>query len=166
MKRTIETAAIAFALLAGGVAQLRADPPSLRQAAAGLFAIGAGLSDQIPLRTNDWALLTNQFTIVTPENCMKPAAVQAAEGQFNFTQADAFVDFAERHQLKIVGHCLVWAKDDRTPPWSYRDVGRCERSARRRDELPAAIRLGKGLRRGFHCRRVRGRAPGRPEGAA
>ena len=121
MKRTIKTAAIAFALLGVCVAQLRADAPSLRQASAGLFAIGAGISDQIPQRTNDWALLTNQFTIVTPENCMKPAAVQPVEGEFNFTQADAFVDFAERHQLKIVGHCLVWAKDDRTPPWFYRD---------------------------------------------
>jgi endo-1,4-beta-xylanase len=118
--RSIKTV-VAFALLAGGVTQLQADPPSLRQAAAGLFAIGAGISDQISRRTNDWALLTNQFTIVTPENCMKPAAVQPAEGEFNFTQADAFVDFAERHQLRIVGHCLVWAKDDRTPPWFYRD---------------------------------------------
>lgn len=52
---------------------------------------------------------------------MKPVAVQPAEGEFDFTQADAFVDFAVRHQLKIVGHCLVWAKDDRTPPWFYRD---------------------------------------------
>ena len=117
----IRTAAIVIGLLAGSAARLRAGSPSLRQAANGLFAIGVGISDQIPLRPNDWALLTNQFTIVTPENCMKPAAVQPAEGEFNFTQADAFVDFAEQRQLKIVGHCLVWAKDDRTPPWFYRD---------------------------------------------
>jgi len=45
MKRTIETVAIGFALLAGDGAQLRADPPSLRQAAAGSFAIGVGISD-------------------------------------------------------------------------------------------------------------------------
>ena len=31
------------------------------------------------------------------------------------------MDFAARHQLQVVGHCLVWAKDDRTPPWFYRD---------------------------------------------
>jgi endo-1,4-beta-xylanase len=121
MTRTVKITAIAYALIAGGVAPLRADPPSLRQAAAGSFAIGVGISDQIPQRRSDWALLTNQFTVVTPENCMKPATVQPAEGEFNFIQADAFVDFAERHQLKIVGHCLVWAKDDRTPPWFYRD---------------------------------------------
>jgi endo-1,4-beta-xylanase len=24
-------------------------------------------------------------------------------------------------RLEVVGHCLVWAKDDRTPPWFFRD---------------------------------------------
>ena len=94
---------------------------SLRQAAAGLFEFGVGISDDIAVRTNDWPLLTSQFNDVTPENCMKPAAIQPAEGRFNFAPADNFVDFATRHQLKVVGHCLVWAKDDRTPAWFYRD---------------------------------------------
>lgn len=94
---------------------------SLRRAASALFEIGVGVSDRIPQRTNDWPLLTAQFGTVTPENCMKPAAVQPTEGEFNFAQADAFADFAMRQKLKLVGHCLVWAKDDRTPAWFYRD---------------------------------------------
>jgi endo-1,4-beta-xylanase len=93
----------------------------LREAAAGAFEVGVGISDNIPRLTNDWPLLLSQFSIVTPENCMKPMAVQASEGKFNFGQADAFVDFASAHGLKVVGHCLVWAKDDRTPPWFFRD---------------------------------------------
>lgn len=97
---------------------------SLRETAAGWFEMGVGISDRIPERTNDWPLLTTQFGAVTPENCMKPVAIQPTEGQFNFAQADAFVDFAARHGLKVVGHCLVWAKDDRTPPWFYRDGDR------------------------------------------
>lgn len=96
-------------------------PPSLSQAAAGRFEIGVGISDRIPERTNDWPLLRRQFGTVTAENCMKPAALQPAEGRFDFGAADAFVEFAARHKLKVVGHCLVWAKDDRTPPWFYRD---------------------------------------------
>jgi endo-1,4-beta-xylanase len=94
---------------------------SLCDAAAGLFEVGVGISDRIADRANDWLLLTNQFGTVTPENCMKPMAVQPVEGQFNFAKADAFVEFAAQHQLKVVGHCLVWAKDDRTPPWFYLD---------------------------------------------
>jgi len=94
---------------------------SLRSAVTGLFEMGVGISDRIPERTNDWPLLTAQFGTMTPENCMKPVAVQPVEGQFNFAQPDAFVEFATRQGLKVVGHCLVWAKDDRTPPWFYRD---------------------------------------------
>ena len=95
--------------------------PSLRRAAHGRFEMGVGLSDRIAERPGDWQLLTNQFNSVTPENCMKPDPVQVAEGQFRFERPDAFVEFATAHKLKVVGHCLVWAKDDRTPPWFYRD---------------------------------------------
>jgi endo-1,4-beta-xylanase len=97
------------------------ETPTLRRAAAAQFEIGVGISDHIPQRTNDWPLLTVHFSTVTPENCMKPAALQPTEGTFNFATADAFVDFATRQKLKLVGHCLVWAKDDRTPAWFYRD---------------------------------------------
>ncbi len=101
-----------------------ADPAaaaSLRQAAQGLFDIGVGIHDGIAGRVADHRLLLAQFNAVTPENCMKPAKIQAAEGQWDFAQADGFVDFAAQHGLQIVGHCLVWAKDDRTPAWFYRD---------------------------------------------
>ncbi len=104
-----------------GLSATNSETPSLRHAAGKLFEVGVGISDHIPQRTNDWPLFTAQFSTVTPENCMKPAAIQPTEGAFDFATADAFVDFATRQQLKLVGHCLVWAKDDRTPPWFYRD---------------------------------------------
>jgi endo-1,4-beta-xylanase len=94
---------------------------SLREAAAGLFPIGVGISDRIPEQPANWPLLLSQFSNVTPENCLKPDPVQVAEGKFAFARADAFVNFATSNQLQVVGHCLVWAKDDRTPPWFYRD---------------------------------------------
>jgi len=96
-------------------------PRSLRAAAAGVFTVGVGVHDRIPERRADWPLLTAQFSSVTPENCLKPDPVQIAEGKFNFARADAFVDFARSNGLQFVGHCLVWAKDDRTPPWFFRD---------------------------------------------
>ena len=82
---------------------------------------GVGISDRIADRPADWPLLTAQFGMVTPENCMKPDALQRQSGQWRFEQADRFVDFARSKDLKVVGHCLVWAKDDRTPPWFYLD---------------------------------------------
>src|ERR1041385_6030105 len=67
---------------------------TLRNAAAGLFTIGVGINDSIPQRPQDWPLLLSQFNCVTPENCLKPDAVQLAEGDFRFTPSDAFVEFA------------------------------------------------------------------------
>lgn len=94
---------------------------SLKSAAGEWIEMGVGVSDRIAERPGDWALLTNQFSILTPENCMKPNPVQVVEGQFRFTLPDAFVRFAITNGLQVVGHCLVWAKDDRTPPWFYQD---------------------------------------------
>lgn len=94
---------------------------SLQEAARSFFPVGAGVSDRIAERPADWPLLTRQFGIVTPENCLKPVAVQAEEGRFEFSRADAFVDFVVAHKLAVLGHCLVWAKDDRTPPWFLQD---------------------------------------------
>lgn len=98
-------------------------PPveSLRAATEGRFTLGVGVNDRIPERPADWTLLRRQFAAVTPENCLKPDPVQVAEGQFNFSLADAFVAFATTNQLPVVGHCLVWAKDDRTPAWFFHD---------------------------------------------
>lgn len=96
-------------------------PCSLSDAAAGLFTVGVGISDHITEQPADWPLLTRQFGAVTPENCLKPVSVQGVEGRFGFTRGDAFVDFAASNQLQVVGHCLVWAKDDRTPAWFFRD---------------------------------------------
>jgi endo-1,4-beta-xylanase len=98
-----------------------AQPVTLKWAARGLFDIGVGVNDRIADRPADHPLLLAQFGVVTPENCMKPAKVQAAEGRWDLDQADGFVEFANKNGLKVVGHNLVWAKDDRTPAWFYQD---------------------------------------------
>ena len=90
---------------------------SLKSAVGNRYKIGVGVSDNIPTRKHDWQLLTSQFQIVTPENSMKPQSIQPREGVFQFDTCDKFVEFARSNKLEIVGHCLVWAKDDRTPEW-------------------------------------------------
>jgi endo-1,4-beta-xylanase len=126
--RTLRQLACLLALAAPALlaqAQAAAPPPAppttLKQAARGLFDIGVGINDRIADRPADHPLLVAQFGVVTPENCMKPAHVRPAADTWDFAQADAFVGFATAKGLKVVGHCLVWAKDDRTPPWFYLD---------------------------------------------
>jgi endo-1,4-beta-xylanase len=121
-RRRCHWALIAAVLTVGASATEAGEPArTLRAAAAGTFMIGVGLSDSIAARPQDWPLLVAQFNCLTPENSLKPDPVQRVEGQFRFSQPDAFVDFATANKLPVVGHCLVWAKDDRTPAWFYRD---------------------------------------------
>src|SRR3954451_21427448 len=49
-----------------------------------------------------------EFDSLTPENELKMAAVQPRRGQFDFTAADALVDFARRNGRAVHGHALVW----------------------------------------------------------
>ncbi|HEY2157103.1 MAG TPA: endo-1,4-beta-xylanase, partial [Isosphaeraceae bacterium] len=46
-----------------------------------------------------------------------------AEARWNFEAADRFAEFARANRLEVVGHCLVWAKDDRTDEWMIRENG-------------------------------------------
>ena len=96
---------------------------TLREAFAGQFPVGVALDGFLPddYKPNELDLILRQFVTLTPANCMKVAHVQQVEGQFDFRLADAFVTFAARNQIKVCGHCLVWAKDDRTPTWFYKD---------------------------------------------
>ncbi|MEM7812938.1 MAG: endo-1,4-beta-xylanase [Planctomycetota bacterium] len=90
---------------------------SLKAAVDGRFKIGVAISPKVFQNSKDVGLIRRHFEILTPENCMKPQAVQPAEGVFKFDRSDLIADFARENDLEIVGHCLVWAKDDRTDEW-------------------------------------------------
>ena len=91
----------------------------LKAAADGLFEIGVGTSLDAMKGAAETELVVREFGYLTPENCLKPAAVMPTLEAMNFDKPDAYFDYAKRHGLKVVGHCLVWAKDDRTPPWFF-----------------------------------------------
>jgi GH35 family endo-1,4-beta-xylanase len=76
MRRVLDFFAIACFALSSFAAE------SFKEVAP--FPIGVGISDQIPRRPAEWPLLKSQFTLVTPENCMKSAAIQRQEGAWAF----------------------------------------------------------------------------------
>jgi endo-1,4-beta-xylanase len=49
-----------------------------------------------------------EFSGLTPENEMKWEITEPEQGVFNFTQADAIVEFAKANKYTIRGHNLVW----------------------------------------------------------
>lgn len=65
--------------------------------------IGTSIS---PSHLNSFA--ASEFNYVTPENEMKWQNIQGSEGGFNFSSADAIVNWAQQNDIKIKGHCLVW----------------------------------------------------------
>lgn len=99
------------------------DRRSLKQAVGGRFKIGVGVSHDVLHNPQDAALILQHFQILTPENCMKPQGIHPGEDQWNFADTDRFVEFARANRLEVVGHCLIWAKDDRTNEWMMQENG-------------------------------------------
>jgi len=53
-------------------------------------------------------ILARDFDYVTPENEMKWGPIHPAPDVWNFGPADAIVDFAAAHGMRVKGHNLVW----------------------------------------------------------
>lgn len=72
--------------------------------------------------------LAREFNMVEPEDAMKWRALRPNTGEYDFTAGDEVVRFAQAHQMKVRGHCLVWGRDN--PHWlaegkfSSRQLGR------------------------------------------
>ena len=92
---------------------------SLRAAFASAFQIGCALGGKLPeaLAPRERELVRRHFSVLTPENCMKPGPLQPEPGRYDFATADAFVEFAASSGLRVVGHCLCWHAQ--SPAWFY-----------------------------------------------
>ena len=73
--------------------------------------IGTAISTWKNDITNDGLVETQeagaQFNLLVAENEMKFDALEPSRGQFSFGGADNLVQFAERYQMDVRGHCLV-----------------------------------------------------------
>lgn len=56
----------------------------------------------------DGKWIRNNLVSLTPETAMKMGAVMENSYTYNFTRADKICDFAQKHNLKVHGHCLMW----------------------------------------------------------
>jgi endo-1,4-beta-xylanase len=112
-----QDSACAPAAVERDAAKAGAAADTLRQAVNGRFLIGGALMSQQledPLLA---ALVADQFNCLTGENEFKPIFVHPKPGTFSFTAADQIVGFAERHDMKVVGHTLCW--HSQSPEWLF-----------------------------------------------
>jgi len=96
------------------------DVAPLKDAAKDAFLIGAALDYprwRQGRESMDVAIATTHFSAITPENGMKPMALQPVEGRFTFDNADRLVELAEKSGATPIGHCLVW--HSQTPRWFF-----------------------------------------------
>lgn len=84
------------------------------------FPIGVAVNMR-SLQGEDSALIVREYNSITPENDMKIGPIHPAEDQYNFANADAIVAFAQRNNLKVRGHNLVWHHEGQTPKWIFKD---------------------------------------------
>jgi len=97
---------------------------TLKDAYAGRFLVGTCVSTR-NLRGDaetdnpTMRLIAQQFSAVTPENCMKWQEIHPEPGRYDFSAADRLVGFAEAHGIAVFGHTLIW--HNQTPDWVFED---------------------------------------------
>jgi endo-1,4-beta-xylanase len=109
-------------------------PSTLKEAYKDHFYVGVAINRTIAMNSavradnvnrsmeqisKDIAVVTAQFNQVSPENDLKWALIQPNPGPdgYNFSPADAYVNFGQTNHMYIVGHTLVW--HGQTPSWVF-----------------------------------------------
>jgi endo-1,4-beta-xylanase len=89
---------------------------SLRQEAdnAGLLVGTAVRSSQLSEPAYA-STLAREYNMVEPEDAMKWWVLRPDASTYDFRQGDEVVRFAQAHQMKVRGHCLVWGRYN--PDW-------------------------------------------------
>ncbi len=92
---------------------------ALKEVFADCFPIGAALSPPVLDSHDD--LLPVHFNSLTCENHMKMRALQPAAGEFTFENADAVVEYARTHGMRVRGHTLLWHHETGAPGWVFNE---------------------------------------------
>lgn len=92
-----------------------------RLQALAAFPIGAAVTNNddpsfnIVTNTSEQAVVEKHFGEMTAGNIMKMSYLQPSNGNFTFTNADTFVDYAKDNNINVHGHALVWHSDYQVP---------------------------------------------------
>jgi endo-1,4-beta-xylanase len=129
-KQRLHTLTLAVALSASGMqcatthkavstTSTASDTKGLKDYYKNYFPIGVAVN-MAALHGPDSALIVREFNSVTAENDMKMGPIHPRENEYNWKNADAIVDFAVKHHIKIRGHNLLW--HNQAPTWMFVDA--------------------------------------------
>ncbi|WP_337103496.1 endo-1,4-beta-xylanase [Paenibacillus sp. YIM B09110] len=91
---------------------------SLKDLYENYFEIGAAVEPAQFTGTAD-QLLKKHYSAIVAENSMKPASINATEGTYNYTGADAIVKYAKDNDMKLRFHTLLW--HEQGADWMLKD---------------------------------------------
>jgi len=116
--------------------------PTIKDAYKKHFLIGT--AGDLPGNYSDQEidLAKENFNIVTPENCMKPALVHPGENTWRFDRPDALVKWCADNNIAIHGHTLVWHAQ--TNNWFFRDGDKATVTQRLKDHISTLVGRYKG----------------------
>lgn len=109
-------------VLSGSLIAAAQDSVTLRDAYQNAFRVGVAINTE-QITGKDVVgddVITRQFNSITPENVMKWERIHPLPEQYDFSLADKYVEFGEKHHMFIVGHNLCW--HHQTPDWVFQDA--------------------------------------------
>jgi len=111
------------------------------------FPVGVAVSGRSVSDPAESAFILQQFNSLTPENDMKMGPIHPEENRWNWGPADAIVDFAQAHKLRVRGHNLCW--HEQTPNWLFKNadgsqVSKAVLLKRLHDHIDAVVKRYKG----------------------
>ncbi|MFB9275525.1 endo-1,4-beta-xylanase [Cohnella cellulosilytica] len=89
--------------------------PSIADTYKNDFLIGNVMSPAQTTDAENTAMYKHHYSIMTPENDMKPQYLSSANGVYSYANADTLVDWAQANNIKVHGHTLVW--HSQSAPW-------------------------------------------------
>lgn len=126
----------------------------LKDVVAKDFLMGTALNvNQIRgLDSTSIAIVKQHFSAVVPENCMKNEEIHPKENEYNFSDPDKLVEFAQNNHITLTGHCLIW--HSQVAPWFFVDKDGKQVSAdvlkqRMKDHISTVVGRYKGKIKGW-----------------
>src|SRR5215204_5557961 len=105
-RRTFLAAAVALTTASRLRAASRLQIQSLKDAYKDAFLVGTALDFRSPdeFDATELSIIRSHFNVLTPENSMKPGPIHPQEDTWNWTRADALVDFCSQNDTRVMGH--------------------------------------------------------------
>jgi endo-1,4-beta-xylanase len=81
------------------------------------FPIGAAVVKELLDDPSYANTIIKDFSRLSSESNFKFGSLHPAENKYTYEKADAIVAFAQKHNMQVHGHTLLWAHDGNEPAW-------------------------------------------------